>query len=390
MLGGMLSLVRDHARSRRRDAGIARRPPRLHSGIQNFLFTPLHCFFPARPVQARPEILLAGWLECELQLQVDPPVSRRRRIRLPRKRICFAKKWRAQVSNGGPEVHIVKQVPRVHAERQIVSVVRRTSSAEHPSASVASTASAVRSRTMTGSAEGWTAAASASRAPGCRFFLLSKSKRLAQPQIKCEASRPRRIVDGNDSLPRLRKRIEATECSLNHARLPCGTARAKRGARIELRIAKDILASRNVEWDPRANNHKRAQAEAVRRSNRAAEENAMSNVERGPTVIRADVPWNGRYVPCSASVAVRITQRVVAEEGKIFYEAAPGWQAHAAVHDQLILLEDAPGSVLIDDVIGIEPRRQRRIRSVCRKHIGIELVDAARIQICHRQVRELR
>src|SRR5580693_8626028 len=177
----MFPLVRDHARGRRRNPGIASRAPRFHAHIQNFLAPPLHRLFTPILAFLRSYASNRGErLERELHLQIDPAVRRGSiRIGLRRKRICLAKQRRTQITNRRSIIDIVKDVPRADTEGQVIARIRWRAAAKHARAA-AWTAATRHSATTTA------ASASCSSAPlpaGCGFLLLPKTKCLAESQV---------------------------------------------------------------------------------------------------------------------------------------------------------------------------------------------------------------
>src|SRR5258708_6566179 len=116
----------------------------------------------------------------------------------------------------------------------------------------------------------------------------------------------------------------------------------------------------------------------------------MANVKRGAAVVEADVVARRGKTVRAGSIAVGVVQGVVAKEGKL--------RAHsnAAVDDQLVLLEDAFGLVLVDGVSVAQ--RMWRCRGIARQGranrrvdvFGEKLVDAAGRQIGDREIGDLR
>src|SRR3954451_9610732 len=68
----------------------------------------------------------------------------------------------------------------------------------------------------------------------------------------------------------------------------------------------------------------------------------MASSERGPAVVLHDVVLVAGEAACAGGIAVRVVQRVVAEQGQL--RAKP----YVRVHDQLLLAEDAFRFVLVD------------------------------------------
>src|SRR5437016_7163522 len=74
---------------------------------------------------------------------------------------------------------------------------------------------------------------------------------------------------------------------------------------------------------------------------RNRQKNAVPHVESGATIIETDVVVKRRKSSGAGGVAVRVVQRVVAEERKLCAHS------NAAVDDELLLPEDAFGLILV-------------------------------------------
>src|SRR5206468_337754 len=118
-----------------------------------------------------------------------------------------------QIADGIRNVHIIKEVSRVHAKRQVIAIVRRVSS-KHSSAMFPATASVSASARPTAKR-----ASTGSAASRRCFFFLAKPKCLAHAQIQREPPWPRRLIDRNDSLPGLGHRVEAPIRGGHHPRV---------------------------------------------------------------------------------------------------------------------------------------------------------------------------
>src|ERR1044072_312666 len=68
----------------------------------------------------------------------------------------------------------------------------------------------------------------------------------------------------------------------------------------------------------------------------------MASSERGPAVVLHDVVLVAGEAACAGGIALRVVQRVVAEQGQL--RAKP----YVRVHDQLLLAEDSFRFVLIN------------------------------------------
>ena len=106
----------------------------------------------------------------------------------------------------------------------------------------------------------------------------------------------------------------------------------------------------------------------------------MANIKRGAAIVFAGVVRVRWEIAGAASIAARIVQRIVSESGKL--------RAHsnAAVHDELILLED-PFRLILEDIALI---RKRALIAVCRiRRIDIvreKRVDSARVQVRNSEI----
>src|SRR6202158_4561289 len=224
-----------------------------------------------------------------------------------------------------------------------------------------------------------TKCAASARAPGtcvCRFRFFAKAEGLAQTKIQREAIRAFRKVDRNNRLAGLRGQIKATvRGSLDTG---CtGRARAKRRASVEDGILVKILASRDIEGDTGLRDEERTQPERVRQGHRPSEKHAMADVEGGPAVILADVEWIRRETPRAGNIALGVAESVVAGKRKLRSHS------NAAIHNELILLEDAFGLILEDILVrAIGPQAGDGIGGV--QVGGEKLVYSARVQIGHR------
>src|SRR5205823_2381549 len=134
-----------------------------------------------------------------------------------------------------------------------------------------------------------------------------------------------------------------------------------------------------------------AQSELHRHGNAATEKNAMADVKRRAAVVLRDVVLirrKTRYYR-TRRIAVGVVQRVVAEQRNFLSDA------HTAVHDELVLLENPCALVLISIfessewslryVFGVKGRANGRI-DISRE----ERMNAAGIQIRERDIRAFR
>ena len=119
-----------------------------------------------------------------------------------------------------------------------------------------------------------------------------------------------------------------------------GGASSKRGPRIVNGILIGIRARGDVERRARTGNHERAQTKPARQSNRAPKEYSVTYVETRAAIILLQVIGIRRKLRDSKNVAVRIIQGVVTKQRKSCA------YAHAAIDDQLVLLECAFGLIL--------------------------------------------
>ncbi len=136
---GALALVGNHARHRRRDSRFSRHAPRLFSHVDHLFLSALHGverlaqsrrgtkqFIPgsshlkvARP-WGRHSIRL---LKVEQALQINQAVGRRRGKRSANQAVGFAEQRRTEIANGIGHIHVIENVSRVDAKRQIVAII---------------------------------------------------------------------------------------------------------------------------------------------------------------------------------------------------------------------------------------------------------------------------
>ena len=144
------------------------------------------------------------------RLQINLPVRRPRRIRPARQRIRHSKKSRkcrrrrirrrrTQHRARRPQIHIVKNVSCIHAQRNAVSFRRPRTSAARPAA----TAKGIPPAATTAAATTITAGSSALPAarPAWSFIFRTKSKSLRQPHVERESSWPRQRIDRHSFSP---------------------------------------------------------------------------------------------------------------------------------------------------------------------------------------------
>src|SRR5580658_4404964 len=102
----------------------------------------------------------------------------------------------------------------------------------------------------------------------------------------------------------------------------------------------------------------------------------MSNIEGGAPIIRAGISGDGGKRVGAGSVAVRIVQRVIAEERKILDKSMRRGQAHAAVQYELILFENP---LRLIGILNLARRRRYRLawrNRLCIDEIRIQLMVA--------------
>src|SRR5208282_2670842 len=181
-------------------------------------------------------------------------------------------------SAGLPFIQIVRDVPGVDAERQIVAVICSATPHSHSS-----------SATAEGSA-GTTATAGSTRSPGPArpaatsgrpLGNLAESKRLTQTQTQAEVRRSSESIHRNNrlALPEIRDvRIEVPKRSVHDVRRIHGT-RSQRRALVENRGTDEILAQHDVIRRTRACDHEGAQPEGVRKTNRSAHKQTVAGIK---------------------------------------------------------------------------------------------------------------
>ena len=155
---------------------------------------------------------------------------------------------------------------------------------------------------------------------------------------------------------------------------------ANGGAVVELVVAVQVLPHGDVEWRPGIQDQKRADGNSKGRRIIAAQQEAVVDVEGGPAVVCAGIELIGRKVGCPRGIGLGEIENVKAEERELAL-------ADTEVGDQLILVIDAAGLILIDifinavgphagsggDVIGAG---QKRVDVV-----AIQLMQTTRVDI---------
>ena len=115
---------------------------------------------------------------------------------------------------------------------------------------------------------------------------------------------------------------------------------------------------------------KRTQPERVWQAHGAAKKKTMANIERSAAVILAHVEGIRRKPASAGNIAVGVAERVIAEKRKLRSHS------NAAVHNELVLLEDSFGLILENIIGAIGPIARNRIRRI---QIGGEkLMESAR------------
>src|SRR4029077_19511117 len=188
-------------------------------------------------------------------------------------------------------------------------------------------------------------------------------------QIQGEARGAFGVIDGNQRLTRLRGHVEAPKTVLHDVRRRSGGTAGKGGTSVKPGVAKDVLAGGDIERRAGTRNKERAETESLRKIERAAHENPIAEVERSTTVVQGGVQGIRRDIAGPRGVAIGIVEDVVAKQRNRAH-------AHVGIHDELVLLENALGLVLIEDFAG---RRQARRIGVDK--IRIKLVVAAGVEI---------
>src|SRR6267143_4221035 len=141
-----------------------------------------------------------GRLEAERHLQVDAPVCGGRGVRAARKAIGLAEERRTQIADGRGKVHVIENIPRRNAERQIVTVVVRHdvhSATAAAGAVTAAPAPATGSARASGATTKRAAGSGAARAGVQRFFFLAEAEGFAETQVERKAARTGQRIDGS-------------------------------------------------------------------------------------------------------------------------------------------------------------------------------------------------
>src|SRR5579859_4066645 len=115
-----------------------------------------------------------------------------------------------------------------------------------------------------------------------------------------------------------------------------------------------------------------------------------SSVKRSATVVLRNVEWVRGNASRAGGVTVRVIQHVKAEERYILNESVRRRNADVAVHNQLILLEDAFGLVLIENLAGRRSYQLPWRNGVGVDEIGVELMVAAGSEISNGQICKFR
>src|ERR1051326_1947602 len=273
---------------------------------------------------------------------------------------------------------MIKDISSGNGQSQAVALAGVFAPAKHSACSIAAAAA---SSTWT-APERSTAHRSTAGRIALHFF--SKAEAFAEAQIERKAGGTLATVDGNLCLPGGRLAIEANAAANRAERFSvskCGLKLGEGGPVGKHGIIILIHAAGDVKRYAGASYEKRAQTERVGKADSAAEEQAIANVECSPPIIQRQGVLIGGKAGYTGSVRARMVQRIVAEKRQL---AA---HAHAAVDDELVLLEVARSIVLIDIIVAAERTvvrikgRQRRI-DIARQ----ERMHAARVQISKRHV----
>ena len=161
-------------------------------------------------------------LECEDHLKVDATIrglgstASAGTAEEPTQRVRLAKQVRAHSPDPRSEVHVIKEISGVGAEREIIAPIAVGSPAEHPALAAPGSAQPAWSK----------AAANATTAPtttratiatvptprGCPpFDFLPEANSFAQPKVKGELPGILEVIGGQDGLGGRRKGIEGAE-----------------------------------------------------------------------------------------------------------------------------------------------------------------------------------
>src|SRR6266436_3221087 len=258
-------------------------------------------------------LLLQRCLEAERHLQIESAIARQSGERAARNGIRLTKQRRAQIADRRGQIHVVEDVPRRNAERQVIAMVR--------AAGVRAAHAAPTPTWPTASPVAAGAAAKGSAGAGARdirawfLCLFAEAETLTNAQVQREPAGARQGIHGHKSLARLRNQVKRPESIGNHVRWD-GSARSKRWTIVKYGIAINILSGRQRERDSRACNQERAETECIRQADRTADKNSMPYVERCAPVIETDIVEGRRKTPCTRSIAIGVVERVVAKERK--------------------------------------------------------------------------
>src|SRR3989454_3249819 len=330
---------------------------------------------------SQPQAGILADLEIEGYLQVNAPISRRRRVRPACKAVGLAEERRTQIADGSGEIDVIEDVSRRDAKCQIVAAVR--SAAIHtPAAAKTPTTTRASVARASGAASKCAASTGPTGTRVGRFRLFAEAESLAQTKIQSEAPSAFGKVDRNNRLARLGSQIKATVRSSYDAG-SAGRAGTECRARIEEGILVEVLPGGDIERNAGLRDEERADSKPIRQAYRAAKKKTMANVERGAAVILAHVEWIRGETPRAGSIAIGVAESVIAEKRKLRSHS------NAGIHNELVLLEDAFGLILENILVrAVGPQAGDWIGRI---QIGGEkLVDPARGQISRRQVCEFR
>src|SRR5256885_1244959 len=121
-----------------------------------------------------------------------------------------------------------------------------------------------------------------------QFLFCTEAKSLAQSQIQSEAARTCGVINWNDGCSRESNQIEAAIRSVFRTGR-AGRTVSRRRTRVERRVSIQILSGSDIERRAGTGNHKRAQAKVVGKSDRAADKNAVANIERSAAIVLLQV-----------------------------------------------------------------------------------------------------
>src|SRR5271156_2295821 len=229
------------------------------------------------------------------------------------------------------QIHIIKNVARIDAQRNAVTL-RRGVTAESSRPAATKRIRAASAPSATAAPPSTAATPAAARAA---LIFRPKIKRLRQAHVQREMVRPRKVIYWNRFDIHTRLRIESAEARNSYDRTNVRTGR-KRGPLVQLRTSNQILAQCHIVRRARTGNHKRTESQSPLQPHGTAQKEAITNVERRPSIVLHKIRRVRRKAVRTRSVAVRIIQHVIGKQSHLLPRLNP------ALHEQLILPENCP------------------------------------------------